>query len=45
MKIIIKQYLSALREREELDALIPDLVSQMGLNVYSVPRRGTLQQV
>ncbi|HCC2597187.1 TPA: hypothetical protein M4185_004601 [Klebsiella variicola] len=43
MKIIIKQYLSALREREELDALIPDLVSQMGLNVYSVPRRGTLQ--
>jgi len=43
MKLIIKQYLSSLRERDELDALIPDLLSQMGLNVYSKPGRGTRQ--
>ena len=43
MKLIIKQYLASLRERNELDALLPDLLSQMGLNVFSKPGRGTRQ--
>ncbi|MBE0557724.1 MAG: hypothetical protein IH628_10875, partial [Proteobacteria bacterium] len=43
MKLIIKEYLASLREREELDAVLPDLLSQMGLNVFSRPGRGTRQ--
>jgi disulfide oxidoreductase YuzD len=43
MKLIIKQYLASLRERDELDAVLPDLLSQMGLNVISRPGRGTRQ--
>jgi len=43
MKLIIKQYLASLRERDELDALLPNLLSQMGLNVFSTPGRGTRQ--
>lgn len=43
MKLIIKEYLSSLRERGELDAVLPDLLSQMGLNVFSRPGRGTRQ--
>ncbi|MEW8333831.1 MAG: hypothetical protein AB2728_20525 [Candidatus Thiodiazotropha sp.] len=43
MKLIIKQYLASLKERSELDALLPDLLSQMGLNVISMPGRGTRQ--
>jgi hypothetical protein len=43
VKLIIKTYLSSLRERGELDAILPDLLSQMGLNVYSRPGRGTRQ--
>jgi hypothetical protein len=43
MKLIIKQYLSSLKERDELDAILPDLLSQMGLNVISRPQRGTRQ--
>jgi len=43
MKLIIKQYLASLRERDELDAVLPDLLSQIGLNVYSRPGRGTRQ--
>lgn len=43
MKLIIKEYLSSLRERGELDVLLPDLLSQMGLHVFSRPRRGTRQ--
>jgi hypothetical protein len=43
MKLIIKEYLSSLRERGELDAILPDLLSQLGLNVYSRPGRGTRQ--
>jgi hypothetical protein len=43
MKLILKEYLSSLREREELDAILPDLLSQLGLNVYSRPGRGTRQ--
>jgi hypothetical protein len=43
MKLIIRQYLAALKERDELDAILPDLLSQLGLNVYSRPGRGTRQ--
>jgi len=43
MKLILKEYLASLKEREELDALLPDLLSQMGLNVISKPGRGTRQ--
>jgi hypothetical protein len=43
MKLIIRQYLSSLKERDELDAVLPDLLSQLGLNVYSRPGRGTRQ--
>lgn len=43
MKLIIREYLSSLKERGELDAVLPDLLSQLGLNVYSRPARGTRQ--
>lgn len=45
MKLIIKEYLASLKERDELDAVLPDLLSQLGLNVYSRPARGTRQDV
>ncbi len=34
MKLMIRQYLASLKERGELDALLPDLLSQMGLEVF-----------
>jgi hypothetical protein len=43
VKLIIREYLASLRERGELDAILPDLLSQMGLNVFSRPGRGTRQ--
>jgi hypothetical protein len=43
VKVLIRNYLSSLKEREELDAILPDLLSELGFNVYSRPRRGTLQ--
>lgn len=43
MKLIIREYLASLRERNELDALLPDLLSQMGLDVFSKPGIGNRQ--
>lgn len=43
MKLIIREYLASLREREELDAMLPNLLSEMGFTVYSRPSRGTRQ--
>ena len=43
MRLILKQYISSLRERDELDAILPDLLSQMGMIVISTPGRGTKQ--
>lgn len=43
MKLILKEYLASLKEREELDAIIPDLLSELGFNVLSRPGRGTRQ--
>ena len=40
MKLILKQYLASLKERNELDAILPSLLSQMGLNVFISPTRG-----
>jgi len=43
MKLIFTQYLASLRERDELDVILPDLLSEIGLNVISRPARGTRQ--
>lgn len=43
MKLILKEYLASLRERNELDAILPDLLSQLGFTVLSKPQRGTRQ--
>jgi hypothetical protein len=43
MKLLFRQYLASLREREELDAILPDLLSELGYTVYSRPQRGTVQ--
>jgi hypothetical protein len=43
MKLVIREYLASLREREELDAMLPNLLSEMGFTVYSRPSRGTRQ--
>lgn len=43
MKLIIRDYLASLRERDELDAVLPDLLSEFGFTVLSRPGRGTTQ--
>jgi hypothetical protein len=43
MKPIIREYLASLKERGELDAILPDLLSEMGYTVFSRPSRGTRQ--
>jgi hypothetical protein len=43
MKPIIREYLASLRERGELDAILPDLLSERGFTVFSRPSRGTRQ--
>lgn len=43
MKLILKEYLSSLKERDELDAILPDLLSELGLSVFSKPGKGTRQ--
>lgn len=43
MKLVIREYLASLKERDELDAVLPDLLTELGFTVYSRPRRGTRQ--
>lgn len=43
MKLMLKQYLASLNEREELDVILPDVLSELGFNVISRPKRGTTQ--
>lgn len=43
MRLILREYLASLKERKELDALLPDLLSQMGLEVFSRPDIGGRQ--
>ncbi len=43
MKLLIKEYLASLKERNELDAILPDLLSEIGLHVFSRPAIGVRQ--
>ena len=43
MKLIFKQYLEDLKEREELDAIMPDLLSELGFTILTTPSRGARQ--
>lgn len=44
MKLLLRDYLASLKEREELDAILPDLLSELGFTVLSRPQRGTQQR-
>lgn len=43
MKLVVLHYLRSLRERDELDAILPDLLAESGFEVLTRPRRGTRQ--
>lgn len=43
MKLILRQYLADLKERGELDSILPEVLSELGFNVLSKPSRGTRQ--
>jgi len=43
MRLVIREYLASLSERRELDAILPDLLTEMGLTVFSRPTVGTRQ--
>ena len=43
MKALLKQYLTSLKERDELDVILPDILSEVGFTVISRPKRGTKQ--
>ena len=43
MRLVIREYISALRESGELDALLPDLLLAMGMEPLSKPQRGVRQ--
>src|SRR6185437_3927639 len=41
---MLRDYLASLKERGELDAILPDLLSELGFTVLSKPQRGTQQR-
>lgn len=43
MRLVIREYLTSLRERGELDAVLPALLTELGFTVYSRPTVGTSQ--
>ena len=43
MKLIFLEYLASLKERGELDVIMPDLLSEIGFTVFSKPAVGTKQ--
>ena len=43
MKLIFSEYLASLKERGELDVIMPDLLSEIGFTVFSRPAVGTKQ--
>ena len=43
MKLIFMEYIASLKERGELDGIMPDLLSEIGFNVISKPAIGTRQ--
>ena len=45
MRLIIKDYLLCLREKDELDLLLCDLLLQMGYATDSQPKTGSRQYV
>lgn len=42
-RVILQQYLADMRERDELDLLLPELLVTMGHTVLSRPQRGSRQ--
>jgi len=43
MKLLIRDFVGSLKERNELDAILPDLLSEAGYTVFSRPGIGTTQ--
>ena len=43
MKLIVRDYLKALKEDGELDRLLVDLLSQLGLKIQGSPKKGVAQ--
>lgn len=43
MKLVVMHYLRSLRERDELDAILPDLLAESGFEIITRPCRGTRQ--
>ena len=44
MKLLIRDYVASLKERRELDAILPDLLSELRYRVFSRPGIGTAQR-
>src|ERR1700680_4372255 len=44
MKLLLADYVSSLKERGELDAILPDLLSELGFHVISRPAIGAGQR-
>jgi hypothetical protein len=40
MKLLLADYVGSLKERGELDAILPDLLSELGFHVISRPAIG-----
>ena len=43
MKLLIRDFVGSLKERNELDAILPDILSEAGFTVFSRPSIGTTQ--
>ena len=43
MKLVVRQYVQSLKERGELDLLLPHILSEIGYEIIHHPRRGTRQ--
>lgn len=43
MKLLIRDFVGSLKERNELDAILPDLLSEAGYTIFSRPGIGTTQ--
>lgn len=44
MKLLLTDYIGSLKERGELDAILPDMLSELGFNVISRPAIGPTQR-
>jgi hypothetical protein len=44
MKLLLSDYVGSLKERGELDAILPDLLSEIGFHVISRPGIGVAQR-